>query len=400
MRNTFQPLHRVNKLVERYAEGVCHSYCSHDVLNVMLTEKLCVKPLFLTRVMHGEVGAFLGNGDVGSGVIPLSAVDAVGDMVLVGAVVPDEFVVVIQEHRSVGHSIGYLEFGLYDVLYRAESLKMLLTDRCDYGVLRMNDVADLLDLAHALSSHFAEEYLVCGIETAADYLHNAHGGVEAAGSHKHVVLRGKQLFEIELGGGLAEASGNADHRSIGQFRDNSLRVVDIVVVDRLFYRLVDEVRKAGHEYAEPRKYRHRSEIQLRAVQKNERQCAYRTVNNGHGNAHSDNAGREHKLLLRRLAERERRNRRAEKHHHRSYPGQHIGKRPYHRVTAEVRPQGNNCREYKVKFSPYRTLPHIGAVLLPPLELLMCAVGIELEHMHEMHEIYHEIRKQTREKQNV
>ena len=262
---------------------------------------------------------------------------------------------------------------------------MLLTYRSDNGVLRVDDIAYFLYLTHTLCSHFAEEYLMGGVEHTAHHLYHAHGGVVAAGRHEDVVLRGEQLFEVEFCRSLAVAPCDADNGGIRQLRDDAFRIVDVVVVHSLFHRLVDKVRKTRHEHTEYLKQRNDCKIQLRTIQENERQGTDRAINERRCHTHTDNARREHQLLLGGLSS-HKRNKGSRKKDQCSDIRQEIPKSPYRRIPVEIRPQRDNCRKNTEYKREYHAFPHITRILLRPLGMFTGAVGVELEHVHIMYEI--------------
>ena len=147
---------------------------------------------------------------------PVVLVQPVVEVFPFEAVTADRGVVAVEEHHAARlRGLGELELGAAHVFERLEGLEVLFAHGGDDGVKRMDEVADLLDLAHPAGAHFADEDLVRKRDVAAHELHDPHRRVAAAGRHEDVVLDPQKRREEILHAGLAVAPRDADDDEVG-----------------------------------------------------------------------------------------------------------------------------------------------------------------------------------------
>ena len=177
----------------------------------------------------------------------------------------DIFVVIVEEQHSVlRQSVRKLKLCVLDRVQRFERFKVLGADGRYNAVLRMNNIAQLLDISDPFCAHFADENFMGGSERASNGFDNAHRGVVAFRSHEHVVSCAKQSVEVILYAGFSVAARNADDFKVGTGGKNTLCVVGVITVDKLFNGNVDEVCNKHPERCK-RIYAHNNEHRNAAV---------------------------------------------------------------------------------------------------------------------------------------
>ena len=117
-------------------------------------------------------------------------------------------------------------------------------------MLRVNNVAKLLDVPDPFCSHFADENFVRRSQGRTNGFDNTHRSVVAFRSHEYIIFSTKKSVEIIFYARLAVASGDSDYSEIGAGGKKSFCVPDVMAVDSFFNRNIDKV---GNKSPERRK---------------------------------------------------------------------------------------------------------------------------------------------------
>ena len=210
-----------------------HDDGGHEVRQVALADEFRAQFDAFAAAHYGESGGVAVVADLLDVVVGTGVGDGVAfhRHVVDGAVGDVGEVVVDHGKARGGQGVDQFELGALHVLDALERLEVLLAHGGDDAYLRIHQVANLLDVAYLLGTHLADEYVVVGLHLLAHGTYHAHGGVEAAGGHQHVVPLAQDAVEVVLGAGLAVATGNADDGEAGHLGQYLLGLVVIFAVD-------------------------------------------------------------------------------------------------------------------------------------------------------------------------
>ena len=210
-----------------------HDDGGHEVRQVALADEFCAQFDAFATSDHGESGGIAVVANVLDVVVGAGVGDGVAfhRHVVYGTVGNVGEVVVDHGKARGGQGVDQLELGALHVLDALERFEVLFAHGGDDAYLGIHQVADLLDVADLLGTHLADEYVVVGFHLLAHGTYHAHGGVEAAGGHQHVVPLAQDAVEVVLGAGLAVATGNADDGEAGHLGQYLLGLVVIFAVD-------------------------------------------------------------------------------------------------------------------------------------------------------------------------
>ena len=239
--------HGGNQFGKRNTVAVCRGDRAHDVLDVCRADELCGKFLPLVAVDEREGRARGVHRDVGGKVVRIRA-QPVGHGGAVRRVFGDGLARQIHIENAVcGQRAGKLVFCPDDVFHAAEALEVLLADRGHNAARRVDDVAQLPDVADVFGAHLADEDLVRCAERRADGLDHAHRRVVAFGRHQRVVAHREQVREEVFDRGLAERAGDADDLQVLAGREYLFHIIRVVPPHRRLDGRIDLVGRRDEE---------------------------------------------------------------------------------------------------------------------------------------------------------
>ncbi len=212
-----------------------HGNGARDILHIVVAYqsrmKFILPALFVPHLKGGAIGRYR---YIIGPVSNITARRPIAYHILINLMSANITVVVIQEYPALcRHRIRQLKLGADDVLYRVKALQMLRPDRSDDSVVRMHQIADLLDIPHFSGAHLADKNLMKRLHLLSDRPHHTQRRIVVARCLQHIKSAGQQCIQEIFHTGLAVTARHADHRQIRHLPQNTGRIRHIMPVDSL-----------------------------------------------------------------------------------------------------------------------------------------------------------------------